>query len=190
MNPATQNKRTTRDQLLVNGFIGEEEITIFVNHWPSTRGGQKRSESGRIKAANLQQRIIDSVQGVRPDGKIIILGDFNDNPTNKSLKLLTKKSGYCPLFKPLFNTMEKLFKNGVGSLAYRDRWFLFDQILLSEKFKTGKGLRFLKAAVHNPSFLKNPEGKYKGYPFRNQIKGNQLLGYSDHFPVYIILEKN
>ena len=171
-------------------FFGEEEITIFVDHWPSRRGGQKRSESGRIKAANLQQRIIDSVQGVRPDGKIIILGDFNDNPTNKSLKLLTKKSGYCPLFKPLFNTMEKLFKNGVGSLAYRDRRFLFDQILLSEKFKTGKGLRFLKAAVHNPSFLKNPEGKYKGYPFRNQIKGNQLLGYSDHFPVYIILEKN
>jgi len=189
VDPSTQNKRTTRDQLLVSGFIGSEEVAVFVNHWPSRRGGQKRSEAGRIKAATLQQRIVDSVQRVCPDGKIIIVGDFNDNPTNKSLKLLTKKSDYRPLFQPLFNPMEKLFKNGIGSLAYRDRWFLFDQILISKNFKTDKGLRIVKAAVFNPPYLKNPEGKYKGYPFRNQIKGNQLFGYSDHFPVYIILAK-
>jgi len=187
INPKTQNKRTTRDQLLVSGFIGAKEIALFVNHWPSRRGGQKRSESGRIKAAMLQQRIVDSVQKVQPNGKIIILGDFNDNPNNKSVKLLTKKSDYFPLFQPLINPMENLFNKGIGSLAYRDRWFLFDQILISKNLKTTKGLRFIKAAVFNPYYLQNPEGRYKGYPFRNQINGDQLLGYSDHFPVYIIL---
>jgi hypothetical protein len=187
VDPSTQNRRTTRDQLLVSGFVGSEELTVFVNHWPSRRGGQKRSEAGRIKAATLQQRIVDSVQRVSPKGKIIILGDFNDNPTNRSLKILTQKNDFRPLFQPLFNPMEKLFKNGIGSLAYRDRWFLFDQILISKNFKSKKGLRFVKAAVFNRPYLKTPEGKYKGYPFRNQIKGTQLLGYSDHFPVYIIL---
>ena len=100
---------------------------------------------------------------------------------------MTQKNDFRPLFQPLFNPMEKLFKNGIGSLAYRDRWFLFDQILISKNFKSKKGLHFVKAAVFNPPYLKTPEGKYKGYPFHNQIKGTQLLGYSDHFPVYIIL---
>ena len=63
MNPATQNKRTTRDQLLVNGFIGEEEITIFVNHWHSRRGGQKRSESGRIKAEIFNKESLTRFKG-------------------------------------------------------------------------------------------------------------------------------
>jgi hypothetical protein len=85
--------------------------------------------------------------------------------------------------------MKKLFQNGIGSLAFRDRWFLFDQILLSQNWYSKKNLVFFKAAVFKPSFLINPEGKYLGYPYRNHVKGTKLYGYSDHFPVYLIVGK-
>ena len=74
--------------------------------------------------------------------------------------------------------MESMQKKGLGSLAYRDRWFLFDQILISKNWLTKEGAFFL-----------NTKAKYKGYTFRNQITGNSLKGYSDHFPVYMVIAK-
>jgi hypothetical protein len=85
--------------------------------------------------------------------------------------------------------MKKLFQNGIGSLAYRDRWYLFDQILLSKNWRSKENLIFFKAAVFNPSFLRTPEGKFRGYPYRNKVIGAKLNGYADHFPVYILIGK-
>ena len=120
---------------------------------------------------------------------ILDSGDYNDNPNNVSIEYLTQKSNYRPTFLPLFNPMKKLFKNGIGSLAHRDRWFLFDQILLSENWRFKTNPFFIKAAVYNPPFLRNPEGKYIGYPYRNSVQGKKLLGFSDHFPVYVLIGK-
>ncbi len=69
------------------------------------------------------------------------------------------------------------------------RWFLFDQILLSENWRFKTNPFFIKAAVYNPPFLRNPEGKYIGYPYRNSVQGKKLLGFSDHFPVYVLIGK-
>jgi predicted extracellular nuclease len=189
VDPKTQHRRTTRDQLVVSGFLEEIELAVTVNHWPSRRGVQKRSQASRIKAAQLQLRILDSLQRTIPEGYLISMGDFNDNPSDKSVSLLVKKNGYYQGFEPLYNPMKKLFKNGIGSLAHRDRWHLFDQILVSQNWTSKQGLSVLKAAVFKPSFLINPEGKYLGYPYRNHVKGTKLYGYSDHFPVYIIVGK-
>ena len=191
INPKTQLKKTTRDQLVVGGYLAGEHLYLLVNHWPSRRGGEKRSEAGRVAAAYLQRRIIDSLQRLETTVKIIAMGDFNDNPINKSIQLLVKpdQKGYFKYFIPLFNPMENLFQNGLGSLAYNDRWFLFDQILISKTLKQGTGLRGIKASIFNPIGLQTPEGRYKGYPFRNQIKGKKLVGYSDHFPVYLLIAK-
>ena len=82
------------------------------------------------------------------------MGDFNDNPTNKSLTLLTKENSYTTSFKPLFNPMQAFFKKGVGSLAYRDRWHLFDQILVDQYFLKKKAISMVKTAVFNPLFSK------------------------------------
>lgn len=187
----TNLKRSTRDQLVVSGWMEEEELHLLINHWPSRRGGQKRSESHRISAARLQQKIIDSLQGLNPVAKIIVMGDFNDNPDDKSLSLLTdtQENSYMKNFQPLFNPMKRLYKKGVGSLAYRDRWFLFDQILISQSLMPTKGVFFIEAKVFSPDFLKNKKGKYKGYPFRSEIQGGQLHGYSDHFPIYALMGK-
>lgn len=189
IHPKTQSKSHTRDQLVVSGYWNEQKIAVLVNHWPSRRGGQKRSEAARMAAARLQQKVVDSIQADDPKSLIISMGDFNDNPNNKSLQILTRKSNYYPLYIPLFNPMKKKFKHGIGSLAFRDRWHLFDQILISKNVFHPNTPHLVKAAVFNPPFLKNKEGKFIGYPFRNKIVGNQLYGYSDHFPVYLILAK-
>lgn len=189
IDPKTQNRRTTRDQLVLSGFWEGSKLVIAVNHWPSRRGGQKRSQASRLKAAQLQQRILDSIQLINPEAYLISMGDFNDNPNNKSVALLTQKSDYRPHFRPLENPMKKLFQNGIGSLAYRDRWYLFDQILLSKNWRSKENLIFFKAAVFNPSFLRTPEGKFRGYPYRNKVIGAKLNGYADHFPVYILIGK-
>ena len=185
----TNQKKTTRDQLLVSGWMEENEIHCLVNHWPSRRGGQKSSETRRIAAARLQQKIIDSLQGLNPAAKIIVMGDFNDNPDDKSLLVLTREweNSYLNNFQPLFNPMEKLHQKGLGSLAYRDRWFLFDQLLFTKSLRGPKGIFFIDAKVFSPDFLKNKTGKYKGYPLRSEVHGEHLKGYSDHFPVYALM---
>lgn len=90
----------------------------------------------------------------------------------------------------LFNPMEKLQRKGIGSLAYRDKWNLFDQIFFTGNLLNSKNeYRFWKAGVHNPSYLVTKKGQYKGYPFRTYAGGSYAGGYSDHFPVYVYLIK-
>lgn len=183
----------TRDQLLVSGMIDGEKIHIIVSHWPSRRGGEARSRPKRIKAAQLNKRIIDSLFSINPYAKIITMGDLNDDPISSSVKdvLKTQKSRHKLKIKALFNPMENIFNKGIGSLAWRDRWNLFDQIILSSELlkKTYSSYRFYKAGVYNKSYLANSRGPYKGYPFRSFVNGAFTGGYSDHFPVFVYLIK-
>jgi len=183
----SQSPRTTRDQLVVSGYLGEEEVYFIVNHWPSRRGGARKSASSRMKAARLHQKISDSISRLQDEVRIISMGDFNDNGNNKSLRYLTQKHKYHKIIYD--NQMNLLYKKGIGTLAYNDQWFLFDQFLTSPDWKKDSNLKVIGVKVYNPPYLRNPEGRYKGYPYRVQINGNQLSGYSDHFPVYLLIAK-
>jgi hypothetical protein len=87
--------------------------------------------------------------------------------------------------------MHDFFKKGIGTMAYRDAWSLFDQIIISEGMASDDqwGYRFYKAQVHNPPYLIQQEGQFKGYPYRTFDFDNYIAGYSDHFPVYIFVVK-
>lgn len=185
----TQYFRATRDQLVVSGYLGEKRLFLTVNHWPSRRGGEHKSRGGRLAAARLHRRILDSIQDLEQEANLIVMGDFNDDPTNQSLELLTQTApeGSPFDFKPLENPMLPLFRSGMGSLAHNDRWHLFDQILVSKSLRKNNGFRMHRVRLFNPPFLRTPSGKYKGYPYRVQLDGGTLKGYSDHFPVYGIL---
>jgi hypothetical protein len=89
-----------------------------------------------------------------------------------------------------FNPMEKLFADGIGSLAWKDSWNLFDQILLNKPF-LGEYLswNYYTVRVYNKAFLKSDYGNFKGYPFRTYSGAAYTGGYSDHFPVYIVIAK-
>ena len=188
-NPKTQNRLYTRDQLLVSGLLAGEQITVSVNHWPSRRGGQATSAPLRMTAARLQQRLMDSLYRTDPQAKIVVMGDFNDNPDDQSLLLLQTHATDKETFRPLTNPFLEKHKKGMGSLAFRDRWFLFDQVLISPAWMPPNGgLRFKKARIFNPHWLYTPSGRYKNYPYRTQKRGRFLRGYSDHFPVLLQVE--
>lgn len=183
----------TRDQLVVSGLFEGEPMHFIVNHWPSRSGGEARSSYKRERAAQLNRRIIDSLHQIDPYAKIITMGDFNDDPTNKSIKkvLITHSDKEKTIAKEFFNPMEKMLKQGLGTLAYRDGWNLFDQIILSQAFlnKDYQTYQFYKAGIFNPVYLITPTGQYRGYPFRSYDYGGYTGGFSDHFPVYLYLIK-
>ncbi len=183
----------TRDQLVVSGIYDGEPMHFIVNHWPSRRGGEKRSLPLRKAAAKLTRSIVDSIYSTDPNAKIFIMGDLNDDPTSPSVnKVLGAKGGKNDLKKSdLFNPMWQLHEDGIGSLAYRDAWNLFDQIIISEPL-TGDDrstYKFLRAKVFNAPFLVQKSGQFAGYPFRTYVGANWQGGYSDHFPVYVFIAK-
>jgi len=185
----------TRDQMLVSGLLLGEKVYIIVNHWPSRYGGEKRSRPLRIAAANLSRHICDSLLRINKGAKIMVMGDLNDNPTNQSVLVDMRAKGNINKLKggDFFNPMNKLYKEGIGSTAWRDSWSLFDQILISQglvgKAKLTNGLKFYKSYIFNKPFMKQKDGKYKGYPYRTFAGGTWQGGFSDHFPAYVVLIK-
>ncbi|OUL64100.1 endonuclease [Flavobacterium sp. AJR] len=185
-----KNRVFTRDQLLVTGFLDGEEINIIVNHWPSRSGGEQKSSAYREAAGALNRKIIDSLQQINRNAKVITMGDLNDGPYNKSVKVaLGAKANKAdvPEFG-VYNPFEDMAKKGMGTIAYRDSWDVFDQIMVTESLiKTDfSSYRFWKAGIFNKSYLIQTSGQYKGYPLRH---ATTEVGYSDHFPVYVYLIK-
>lgn len=174
----------TRDVLLVKGNLNGEFTHVIVNHWPSRREGVEKSEYKRIKASELNRKIIDKIREENNSAKIIIMGDFNDNPINKSMQNLVKDDFYNP--------MQKLLATGKGSLKHEDDWYLFDQIIFSKNFLEEKENKhsFKYAEVFDRDFLKIFRGKNRGKPFRTYIWKWYQGGFSDHFPVHVYLKKN
>jgi endonuclease/exonuclease/phosphatase family metal-dependent hydrolase len=183
----------TRDQLIVSGMLDGEKITFIVNHWPSRSGGEARSRPKRIQAAKLNKHIIDSLFVEDPYAKVITMGDLNDDPISPSIKeyLKTQATKENMQLKQLYNPMEPLFKQGLGTLAWRDGWNLFDQMIISTELlqEDYSSYRFYQAGIYNKPYLANSQGRYKGYPYRSFGDGGFTGGYSDHFPVFLYLIK-
>ena len=178
------------DEELAEKYLEGEEINFIVNHWPSRSGGEKKSSPNREAAGKLNRVIIDSLLQINHKAKIITMGDLNDDPTNISVKenVRTKAEKEELVTNDMYNPMEKMFKQGVGTLGYRDAWNLFDQMIVSEPLVNTnyKEWTYWKAGVHNKPFMLQEDGRWKGYPKRNS---NGVPGYSDHFPVYVYLIK-
>lgn len=183
----------TRDQMCVTGLLSGEKVSVIVNHWPSRLGGEQRSSHLREAAAALSKHIADSVWNVDPNQAVIIMGDLNDDPFNKSCSKILgakkerKKVDEHGFFNPFWKTLDK----GIGSLAYRGVWNLFDQIIISGNTLGGEqtGLSYLSHRVHNKDFLTQQDGKYSGYPLRTFSGVKFLNGYSDHYPTIVYFLK-
>jgi len=114
----------TRDVLYIVGKLNKEEIHILVNHWPSRRDGAELTSYKRIAAAQKNREIISKITAQNADAKIIVMGDFNDDPFNESIKQHLVQDD-------LFNPMERLLTRDKGTTSYRGQWNLFDQIIFS-----------------------------------------------------------
>ncbi|MDN3595761.1 endonuclease/exonuclease/phosphatase family protein [Zunongwangia endophytica] len=180
----------TRDILVCTGKIEDENFAFLVNHWPSRSGGEKKSRNYRKVAAITNRKICDSLWAIDSAFKIINMGDFNDDPKNSNVRTILNNSAKPNLFE-FYNPMLKLYKKGIGSLAFRDNWNLFDQILISGamKSKDYEHFQYYKAGIFKKDYLVTSSGQYKGYPFRSYGYNGYLGGFSDHFPVYLHLIK-
>ena len=187
----TEIKFRTRDQMCVVGRLLGTKMAIIVNHWPSRLGGQEQSSPNREAAARLSKHIADSLWNVDPTIDVVIMGDLNDDPMDKSCaKVLGAKRdrkdvGDHGFFNPFWDKLAK----GIGTLAYKSSWNLFDQIIISGNLANAPEheWHFWKAEVLNFDFLKDTEGNRQGYPLRTYASGSFLNGYSDHFPTEIFL---
>ena len=189
----TDSSHKTRDILVVSGLFNGEPLSILVNHWPSRRGGEMLSRPNRNAAAKIAKRIADSITNANASAKIIIMGDLNDDPVNDCVKKVI--GTYDDILKAednlYFNPMEKPYMDGTGTLAWQDSWNLFDQILLNKNWipKKYETWQYYNVRIFNKAYLKSDFGNFKGYPFRTYSGGAYTAGYSDHFPVFILVAK-
>ena len=158
---------------------------MLVNHWPSRLEGVDLSNPARLIASKKAVAIISSIKLRDENAKIIVMGDFNDNPHNDSIKNLVQSHD-------LYNPMSDLPTYTRGSSNHRKEWDLFDQILFTPNFfEYGEGKHgFYRVDIFDQDFLKQYKGKYRGNPFRTYAGYKYKGGFSDHFPVYLHLKKS
>mgnify|MGYP002690064947 CR=1 FL=1 len=177
----------TRGFLIASGNIAGEKMHFIVNHWPS----RAAASPARERAGEQVRAIKDSLLREDSAAKIVIMGDMNDDPMDNSMltlgaKKYRKEVGKGDFFNPWWETLED---KGVGTLLYRGKWNLFDQIVLSSALLKKKGLKYDHNEVFIREYLFQQDGKYKGSPLRTHGGKLWLNGYSDHLPTIIYLKK-
>ncbi|MEM7656819.1 MAG: endonuclease/exonuclease/phosphatase family protein [Bacteroidota bacterium] len=187
---------TSRKILLVEGKLKKETVYVLVNHWPSRYGGAEKSEPRRMQAATVARALIDSIRQLTPDAHLMVMGDFNDDPFNRSLTkgLNSQKIAESMPSDGLYSPFWRMHQvDSVGTLTYRGKWNLFDQILLSPSLLDEQGLEYQigSAYIHRPEFMQvGGDGRAKDMPRRAIYRGEfQERGFSDHFPVMVTVGK-
>lgn len=172
-----------------------DTLSVYINHWPSRSRGREKSEPNRISAASNLRKSVDEDFAVNPSAKIIVIGDFNDEPTNLSiLETLNANSFKCDSIKAeylsntkgeLFNTSYQAYEDGLGTYKYRDDWNMLDQIIISSNLITNPDFYYICNSfnIYKPYFMVTQSGTYKGTASPTYGGRKYLGGYSDHFPV-------
>lgn len=185
---------TTRDILFIKAHLNrlQQDLYIFINHWPSRAGGKQETQLQRIVAANTLKHAIDSLNNRLTNPAIVIMGDFNDTPSDASITdILNAKTqidtncGEC-----LINLMANLQGAKYGSYFFDGNWQLLDQIIVSGILVGTSTPRVILNSVqvvkNNFQLYKNkkygylPSKTYSGYTYHG--------GYSDHLPVYMEIQ--
>jgi predicted extracellular nuclease len=191
--PSAQSFKTRSVLYVRLADAKKDTFHLFVNHWKSRSGGAAETEPQRIENATNLKHLTDSLLTHHPKAKIVIMGDFNDEPDNKSLSeaLGARKPDNKITATGLYNLMYERFKQGEGTLYYKD-YDLFDQFIVSGNLlgkKAGKGVVILPpyAYIFKPDWLlyKNRAGEM--VPNRTAGSKEYFGGYSDHLPVYLIV---
>lgn len=185
----------TRDILYFKALTDTKDtLHIFVNHWPSRRGGQMKSEPKRVYVASILRMKIDSIVALDSCANIIITGDFNDEPFNKSLRetlsaKLPENTDQCSALYNLSAIKEVSYK--YGTYKYRGSWNMIDQFIVSGNLLNRKStISTCRTCIHiaDYDFLLQEDEKYGGWkPYRTYLGPVYKGGFSDHLPVYLDL---
>lgn len=182
-----KGQRPTRDILYVHGrlfgtsvdSIGDTRLHVFVVHAPSRAGGEKQSETYRLKVANRLCESIDSVFKVDPSANIVVMGDFNDYADNKSVCMLSEHK--------LVNVSANAtgVNGALGTYRYKGDWGSLDHIFFSLPLIGSTQLEYCR--IHDLPFLIEEEPKYGGVRPLRTFRGYKYNynGYSDHLPLVV-----
>ena len=177
----------TRDILKVSAKIGNENFELFVNHWPSRRGGQDESEMHRIKAASVLRKEVDQILSVNPKSNIICMGDFNDFPSNKSVRDVLQagvsKPGDSNGHSVLFNMMSDFEALKKGTHFYKGEWSPLDQFMVSYEMFDNKCIDVNSYEVVSYDFIMYTSKDGVKSPARVYVGDSYKGGYSDHLPI-------
>jgi predicted extracellular nuclease len=177
----------TRDILHVEAKIGDLPIHFYVNHWPSRRGGQTQSEPFRLQAAEILKKEIDSQRKKNSNANIICMGDFNDFPSNSSLKDVLRATDINHLSESdLINLMsdDELAKDGTH--FYQNEWSMLDQFIVSKNL-FDQALSAESASIVKYDFLYYTNKNGVKSPSRSYVGDSYKGGYSDHLPIKLIV---
>jgi len=172
----------TRDILHVKGLLFGKHIHLILNHWPSRSDGTQKTDHKRISASQQVQKIINEIKTSDQLAKIIIMGDFNDEPSSGSLAPYLKQGFTNPMLQ-----FQKLKK---GSVKYKGKWIIFDQILFNNNLKEAEWFDYQSAQIYVEPSLIQKSGRHRGSPKRTFVGSYYVGGYSDHFPVFIYFDSN
>ena len=183
----------TRDILYVKGNVMNREILhVFINHWPSRFGGYAGTKPKRAVVASILRHATDSIMQSDPDARIVIMGDFNDEPNDESItKILMARGDSTHLEKTdLYNLMTGYAGRWTsGTNKFHESWSVIDQIIVSSSLlhaETGLYTNANAAHIFAPPFLLTEDKTYFGSkPFRTYMGPKYLGGFSDHLPVYV-----
>lgn len=184
----------TRDLLHASGVSGGDTLHFFINHWPSRWGGTAASEHKRLHVASVLKNLVDSLQSVHDRPDIIISGDFNDDPDNKSITTILQAKHVIKNVHhhELYNLSIAPCRKELGTLKYRDDWNCFDQMIVSGTLldDTGWEVQEGQMQIFKSEFLLMEDDRYGGEKlFRTYLGRKYLGGYSDHLPVLLTLVK-
>ena len=168
---------STRDIIHVSGLLFHEPIHLILNHWPSRTDGTSKTKHKRMSASMVVQNIIEEINNGEEEAKIIIMGDFNDEPLSESLQAYAEIG--------FFNPMENFQKLKKGSVKFKGKWIMFDQILFNNHLSEANWFDYQSTQIYVEPCLIQKTGRYRGAPKRTYLGNYYQGGYSDHFPVFI-----
>mgnify|MGYP005851107807 CR=1 FL=1 len=181
-----ENNERTRDILHATLLVYHcDTIDVFVNHWPSRRGGKEVTEKKRLAAAHTLIKAIVDVRKQRSDAKIVVMGDFNDEPDDLSMQTLAQQGQ--------MQNLSTKSQGQKGTIRFEGQWSLFDQILVSDPLINASKKLYCQPEdfrIFAPPYLLIADEKYLGYKPAPTYNGRRYQGgYSDHLPIILDLWK-
>jgi predicted extracellular nuclease len=175
---------------------GDRIINVFINHWPSRTPTMEESEMKRVMAALTLRREVDNILNLDNEAAILIMGDFNDEPTNKSVFQILNATNKMrnAHYRDLYNMMyDSHNTSGTGSVTYNDVWQMSDQIIVSQSL-------LLKGGGYHVTYSDGKVFRNGQVLIKDPATGAQVInrtysgdkytgGVSDHLPVYAVMKK-
>ncbi len=189
------SRLSSRDILHFKAKLNNENVSFFVNHWPSRSGGYVETQGKRNIAAGIVRRTLDSILNKDPKRKFLLMGDFNATPNEECFtKILGASIQPVPANSSLLVNLSQYWsKNKTGTIRSKGHWEIFDQFICSSNLLHGNGLQLStsETAICTENFLLEDDKRYLGKkPFRTYMGPVYHGGVSDHLPISTVIYGN